>query len=463
MASPVFAFVFNLARKLAMAVLIAGLTLLVYALWLYVGERGDYAEHRSVRMARIETRLTAANEQLAEVTLKTNMAGETLAAQQQRLVQADKVLKSLHELDPSTLERLIGDKVAQAAHEERIARTERIKTETQTRIVELQREGVTGEQRRTELADEVAVLAAERASLGEEKSAPIHYLRTAWSEGAWVVYAVFFAYLFGGLVLAGLLYFGWAQVMANKGRLQLRKGDVALPTFSECGTLIEHMLWPGERVWVRKQFLQSADPALTRKSRWLPDWRRPLSWWLSGSSRLVELRNERSNGERQVVFANMGDPFAELVTVSVPEGGAFIARAGHVVGLIADIGRAPVIQRHWRPGSWCSWVAGRFGYFEFYGPCRLVVSCVNTVSAETLNSPDEKKPDTVRIPLAGLVGFTPQLSLVPVRTRGFWRYCRREKPLFELQLSGTGSYLVREADRRGGDRLKARILRRFGL
>jgi hypothetical protein len=108
-------------------------------------------------------------------------------------------------------------------------------------------------------------------------------------------------------------------------------------------------------------------------------------------------------------------------------------------------------------------VAGRFGYFEFYGPCRIVVSCVNPVSDHTLGSPDKEKLNSVRIPLAGMAGFTPQLMLVPVRTGSFWSYCRRQTPLFELQLTGTGAYLTREVDRRGSDRLKARILKRFGL
>ena len=463
MASPVIAFVSKLARKLAMAVLIAVLTLLAYSLWLFVSERGDYAEHRTLRTARVETSYADLSKQLADVTMQTNVATETLAAQQLRLTQAEKVLKSLHELDPGTLERLMGDKAQQDAHDERIARTVRIKTETQTRIVELQREVVTGGQRKAELQTAVAALESERTSLREEKSAVSHYVRTAWIEGGWIVYTVFFAYLFGGLVVAVLLYFGWAQLMAKKLPMQLRKGDVALPTFSECGTLLEHMLWPGERLWVRKRSLQSADTALTRKKRLLPEWRRPVSWWLAGCSALTELRNERSNGERQVVFTNMNDHFAELAIVSVPEGGSFIVRAGHVMGLIADIGRPPVIQRHWRFSSWYSWVAGRFGYFEFYGPCRIVVSCVNAVADHTLSSPDEKKLNSVRTPLAGVVGFTPQLSLVPVRTESFWSYCRHETPLFELQLTGTGAYLVREMDRRGSDRFKARILKRFGL
>lgn len=463
MATPVPAFVNKSARKLAMAVIIALLTLLVYALWLFVGEDGDYAEHRAQRTQRVEARVAQVNKQLADATLQINVATESLAAQQLRLTQAEKVLQSLHDLDPGALERLMGDKAQQEAHDERITRTARIKTETQTRIVELQRELVTGEQNRAALEAEAVALEAERISLRDEKGAVEHYLRTAWTEGAWIVYTVFFAYLFGGLVVAALLYYGWAQLMAKKLPMRLRKGDVAMPTFTESGTLLEHTLWPGERLWVRRRFLQSSDTALTRKKRLLPDWRRPFSWWLAGCAGLTELRNERSNGERQVVFTSMDDPFAELASVSVPEGGSFIVRAGHVIGLIADIGRQPVIQRHWRFASWYSWVAGRFGYFEFYGPCRIVVSCVNAVNDHALSSPDETKPNSARTPLAGMVGFTPQLSLVPVRTDSFWSYCRRETALFELQLTGTGAYLVREMDQRGSDRFMQRISRWFGI
>lgn len=463
MASPVPAFVSKTARKLVMAALLAVLTLLVYALWLFVGEQGDYAEHRALRTERADKRHAELTAELAEATLKTNVAAETLTAQRQRLAQAEKVLKGLHELDPGALERIMGDKAQQAQHDERIARTTRIKTETQTRIVELQREVVAGTQRRTELAAEIESLEIERTSLKNENNAASHYLRTAWNEGAWAVYTVFFVYLFGGLAVATLLYFGWARLMAKNAPLRLRKGEAPLPAFSECGTLLEHMLWPGERLWVRRRHLQSADTALTRKKRMLPDWRRPFSWWLSGASGLTELRNERSNGERQVVFTNMDDHFAELMIVSVPEGGSFIVRPRHVMGLIADIGRPPVAVRHWRLTSWYSWVAGRFGYMEFYGPCRIVLSCVSTLAEETLSSPDEKKPDSAITPLAGLMAFTPQLSLLPVRTESFWRYCRHETPLFDLRLTGTGAYVVREGDRRGSDRFFARVLRRFGL
>lgn len=463
METPVQTSVAKIARKLAMAVLIAIMTLFAYSLWLFVGENGDYHEHRATRSSRMEAQRAEVSAQLADVSVKTDVAIATLASQQQRALQAEKLLKSLHELDPGTLDRLVGDGEQHAQHEARIASTAKIKTEAQTRVVELQREVVLGEQKRTDLKLRLSAVEAEQAALRAETNAAGHYLRVAWQEGAWLVYTLFFVYLFGGLAVAALLYFGWARLAAKGKPVQLRTLEVAQPSISESAIGVEHSLWPGERLWVKKRFLQSADSALTRRTRLLPDWKRPLSWVLCGSQRLVELRNERSDGERQVVFTSMSDPFAELAVVSVPEGGSFVMRAGFVMGMIADISRRPVIRRHWYFRSWQSWVAGQFGYWEFCGPCRLVVSCVSTLNAKTLSSPDEKKPLSSRAMLAAVVGFSPQLMMHPVRTDSFWDYCRRRAPLFDQSLAGTGTYLTRELAGRARDGVKARILKRFGL
>ena len=463
MANPVLAIVSKLLRKLGMAVLISALALITYALWLFVCDHADFQEHRSQMAAHVEAERTKARAELSEVSQKTNVATAMLESQRQRAALIEKALKTLHELDPGTVDKLLGDKDQQAAHDAQLSRTVVMQAETQTRIVELQREIVTGEKTRTELQEKLGELDREYAQLKAEDTAITHYLRTAWKEGHWLIYLVFFSYLFGWLAVAAGLYYGWAQLAAKGRPVQLRKADVELPAIGESSVGVEHSLWPGERLWVRKRFIQSADMALTRRKRLLPDWRRPISWLLCGSYGLVELRNERSDGERQVVFTSMKDPFAELAVVSVPDGGSFVVRAGFVMGLISDIGLSPVIRRHWRVWSWQSWVSGQFGYWEFYGPCRLVVSCVSTLQGHTITSPDEANQVSCRTVLAGVAGFSPQLVLHPVRTEGFWRYFRRQTPLFDLMLKGTGSYLTRELESRGHDDIKARVLKRFGL
>lgn len=463
MATPALTIISKLARKLAMAVLIAVLALLACSLWLFVRESAGYETHRTDRVRLMENLRAEVGNEWASANTKTETAITGLAVQQQRAAQIEKVIKGLTELAPDTLDRIVGDREQQAMNETRLANAIKLKTETQTRIVELQREVVLGEQQRTALKSKLNAIESEQDALRQEKYAIGHYVRIAWTENAWVVYTVFFAYLLGGLVVAIALYYGWAQLAAKGRPVQLRKSDVPLPSVSESALTAEHFLWPGERLWVRRQFLQTADPALTRRTRLLPDWGRPLSWLLCGCSRLIELRNERSDGERQIVFTSMANPFAELAVVAVPEGGSFVIRAGFVKGMIADISRKPVIQRHWRWMSWQSWVSGQFCYWEFCGRCRLIVSCVTHLQAKTLSSPEETKPQSCRMPLAGVTGFSPQLVLHPVRTEGFWRYCRRQTPLFDLSLTGTGVFLTRELEGRGGDGLKARIFKRFGL
>lgn len=462
MANPVLTILSKLARKLAMALLIAVLTWLAVGLWLFVRESAGYESHLTERARLMENRRADVSNEWTAANAKTETAIAALAAQQQRLAQIEKVIKGLHELEPGTLDRIIGDREQQAINETRLENTLKLKTETQTRIVDLQRDVVQGDQLRTSLKLKLTVIEAEQEALRHEKNAAGHYLRIAWTEAGWVVYTVFFAYLFGGLLVAFALYYGWARFVSKGRPLQLRKGDVPLPSVSESALTAEHFLWPGERLWVRKDFLQMADPALTRRSRLLPEWRRPLSWLLCGSRRLVELRNERSDGERQIVFTGMANPFAELAVVAVPEGGSFVIRAAFVKGMITDISRKPVIQRHWHWWNWQSWVSGQFGYLEFCGRCRLIVSCVTHLEAKTLSS-EENKAKPCRTLLAGVAGFSPQLALQPVRTEGFWRYCRRQTPLFDLSLTGTGVFLTRELEGRGCDGVKARVLKRFGL
>lgn len=464
MVNPVLAYLSKLARKLVMAVLIAVLALITYSLWLFVQEQADYEERRSRLIATVETQRAGLQQRLDEQEKLHDDATRAMETQRQRMVQADKVLKTLHDLDPGTLERIFGDREQKAAHDKRIESTSALKTQAQTRMVELQRDVVAADQARTELARRLSEVRQEERALNDERFEIQHYLRRAWNDARVLVIAVFLVYLFGGLVASVLGYYVWAPWITRRAKpVRLPAGGAAVASVGPSGVIAEDAVWPGEVLWVKKTFLEASDSGLTRRSRFMLNWRTPLSCFAAGLTRLVELRNGRSDGERRVVFANAADRFAELAMVSVPEGGALVLRAGFIHGIIAGLDQPPLIRRHWRIFSWQSWVTGQFGYFEVAGRCRLLVSCVNPLEAKTLTARDDGKPTTLRTRQAGVVGLSPRLEFKPVRSEGFWRYCQSEAPLFDLHLTGEGIVLERDPEGRGRDGFRAQCLKAWGI
>lgn len=446
-----------------MAVVVAAMAWAVCALWLYGRDQFDYEASRAGRSDAVELQRSAVAETLAKITRRHAENLAALETQRQRVIQAEKALKTLHDLDPGTVDRWFGDAEQQKIHEAQITHVEALKTGAAAKVAELERTVADDLRAKDEAARKLAEEEATYRELRDDRGAASHYFRLAWQRTHRWIFAVFFLYLFGGLLAAIALYYGWSGWVARGRPVRLVAADAPLPVIGESAVVVEDTLWPGEVLRVRRRFLQTADDGLSRRNRLLLNWRAPLSCLAGGLTQLIELRNGRSEGERRVVFTCADDPFAELAIVAVPEGGSFVLRAGFLRGMILRAGQPPAIRRHWRLFAWQSWVSGQFGYFEFTGPCRLLVSCVSALHGVSLPVREDGKPSTRRTAQAGLVGFTPRLELSPVRSEGFWRYCRGRAPLFDLHASGNGMLLTRECEGRGRDGFRARVLKRCGL
>ena len=469
MANPVKTFLVTLTRKCAMSMLVGLLALAAYSLWLYGKEPASFEVRRARLIATTHSELTALQDEQVQLSAAKSETAAALVAQQSRHNQAEKALKTLHALDPNMLERVWGDAETQKTHAERVARMEKIKAESAARSVALQ----------CQLRDEEAGLRelnerhqrVERTHLAAtvDGQAGVHYLRTAWHEARWLVVGVICAYLFGRFVLSLFWFYAVAPRVTRGQAVQLAQANGLLPVVEESALSAESALWPGEVLRVRPQYLQSHDEGLTQRSCPVLNWRRAFSCLASGLTGLIELRNSRNAGERSVLFASRTDPFAELSIVSVPEGGSFILRAGFLMGVITP-GAAPVtIHRHLRLFHWQSWVSGRFGYWEFVGPCRLIVSCVSAVSVEFMKTNEAGEFPPRRTAQAGVVGFSPQLALKPVRCSGFWRYYRLRRPLYEVEITGCGVFLASESGvlarsrMRGNEGPLVKLLKLVGL
>lgn len=224
---------------------------------------------------------------------------------------------------------------------------------------------------------------------------------------------------------------------------------------------------PGDRLWIKERFLQASDEGLMRKTRFLLDWRIPFTCLATGLVELVELCNATTANTQRVTLSNQPDPHIELAMITLPAGSSIILRPSFLAGVLAAAGDRLLIRRRWQFFRWQSWMTMQLRFFEFVGPCRLVVAGTRGVRVEHL----VEKSSGRRTNQDATIGFTPNLDYFPVRAETFWGYYRDMNPLFDDLFAGRGIFLCQQVSSEG-DASKGRkfwagvwggVLKAFGL
>lgn len=186
---------------------------------------------------------------------------------------------------------------------------------------------------------------------------------------------------------------------------------------------------------VRQDYLQSSSLKGAKRTRWLLDWRRPFTSYISGMRFLIAITGD---GERVTVSA-VKDPFAELAVLDIPAGAACVVRPSALAAVVQQQDQPVQITSHWRLLSLPAWLTWQWRYLAFHGPARLVVKGGRGVRIE----PAERG----RIVGEGqIVGFSTDLAYGVIRSETFWPYFfGREALLKDKVASGTGVLLIEEA------------------
>lgn len=439
-----------LLQKCAAAVLIVALGLAVYGVWLFVREQGDFNVNRDALLQELthkRAQLLAAKADIEKriVDLETGVA-----TQRERVKRAQKVIEVLRDME-SWWDRLWGNPSQQKANVEQLQKMEQVKTSALGQVAELSR---TLNQTRWEkdgLEIELSRVTREIVDIEASKSKVAHYLRAAWREARWYVALALMAFFLGPTLWAVVMYFGLAALIARGRPIRFAPAaPVALPEVGESHVSVEAVLTPRDVLRIKEKFLQASDEGVKKNTRFVLDWRIPLTSVACGLIELVELRNTGERNEFRVTLSNASDPHLELAVVNVPEGGSLILRPSFLAGVIQADDRPLVIRRHWQLFRWQSWVTGQFRFFEFVGPSRLIVAGSRGVRAEHLVERTEGPPFARRTNQDATIGFTPNLSYRPVRAETFWSYYRGMNPLFDDLFAGRGIFILQETATPGG-------------
>jgi hypothetical protein len=462
-------FVSWLLKKVTFGVLLAVLGLASAGLWVFLRDRVDFDLRRSdlVRALTGETaRLRAA---LADVEARMAELRHQITAQEQRAQQADKVAGDLLDLN-SGLNRMTADSAQVRENDTRIVAMRQMAEDARREAAALKEKLTRTQWEKDGLEIALGRVEQQRLQVEAEKSKVVHYAREAWERYGRHVLLVVAIYFLGPPLWRIFAYTVIAPGLSRRPPVRLGSA-AALPEVRTSRAALAMTLAPGETLWVKEKYLQASDEGLAKRTRWLLDWRMPLACVATGLVELIEMRHRGESGDQAVTFSSQDNPHLELALVTLPAGSGLILRPRFIAGVIAPAGGRLGLRRHWRIFTLQSWVTGQFRYFEFVGPCSLLLAGSRGVRAEILAAAAGAPEPARRVNRDALIGFTPGLGYRPVRAETFWAYLRGRNPLFDDRFEGAGVFLSQENTARDpsekepglGARLWEAWLKCFGL
>ncbi|MCF3652175.1 hypothetical protein [Synoicihabitans lomoniglobus] len=432
-----------LLQKVGVAVLIAVVALVAMGIWLYARDQVDAETRREEFIERLEaSRVEIVAAQATALQAVANLKSE-VREQERRVAAANKIIANLRALE-SWWESLFGNAEQQAANVQQVQRMEALKQESAGKIAALTEQLQHAIGQSEDLSFQLTNIEKDLVGAAESESVVSHYVRNAWDQSKGYLLIALLVYFFGPTVVKLLAYYVLAPVLSRGKPIRFDTELVAMPHVRPSAVSTEVKLWSGEVLRVKEKFLQASDEHLSRKTRFLFDWAIPFTSVACGLTELVEMRNTKAGERSSLTLSNSDDPHTELSVIEVPEGASLILRPSFLVGVITHDEEKVEIRRRWTLFRWQAWVTLQFRFFEFVGPCRLVVAGSRGVRAEVLQSTSDKTQPARRTNQLATIGFTPSLDYLPVRAETFWGYYRNMNPLFDDLFAGQGMFVLQE-------------------
>ena len=448
-----------LLGKTATAGLILGLGVAASGLWLYLRDNVDFDEWRHDVIRTLTGERAKYQAALSDVQHRLDKTTADIAAEQERIRQTDNVITQLTGLD-STWDRITGD-AQQKANRERKTKLEETKAASIARVAALQTEYHRTTWERDGLEIALGKVDTQLRTIESKRSKVAHYLERVWNYRVgrttvknWVLIALAL-YFLGPTAGKVALFFVLAPLITRGRPVRLAETMGEMPGVGLSSVSAEVTLLPGERLWVREKFLQASDEGLKRKTRFLPDWHLPFTWFASGLTELVEMRNRHLTREYVCTLSNQSNPHSELAVVILRPEVKMVIRPSFIAGAILADGQRLMVKRRWQLFRWQAWVTLQFRFLEFHGPCRLIIAGSRGVRAEWLVDRAANPNPARRANQDATIGFTPNLNYQPARAETFWSYYRGMNPLFDDLFSGQGLFLCQQVSA-DGDAKQAR-------
>lgn len=449
-----------LLRKLTFGVVLVAAGVVGFGLWLYLRDHVDFDQRQQEVVRALTGQRSQLKTALSDVEARTASLRADIAGQEQRAAQAARVAAELADLN-SGFNRLGTSAEQLRLNEERLVRMREMEAEARARAAELQQTLMRGQWEKDGLEIALGRLEVQIRAAEEQRSRVIDFVRESWTRYGLYVVTAALVWLIGPPLARLLIYFVIAPFISHRRPVRLGAVSAQQPEVLTSRASVDVALEPGDVLWVKEQYLQASDEGLLRSTCWLLDWRMPFTCLAAGLKELIEVRNPAPEVSMQVTLSSQQNAHVEMAVITVPAGASVVLRPSFLAGMIGPVGRrSAAIRRHWRMFTLQSWATGQFRYFEFVGPCRLLLAGSRGVRAEVLGAAPNQ-PGARRTNQDATIGFTPGLAYRPVRAETFWAYFRGQNPLFDDLFEGHGVFLCQQTSAVGEAAAQRRLLAGF--
>lgn len=258
-------------------------------------------------------------------------------------------------------------------------------------------------------------------------------LRGAVRRTGWQVLGIAALVLLGPPIWKAFWYYGLAALASARPPARLLPSETpGRLRPATAGKTLTVRITPERPLLARMDWVQQYAPGLTKRTRFLLEWRSPFTSFAAGLAELTQLRASAADQAGTVGLASGTDPHAHLLALELENHPGVVLKPGAVVAVAGDITLRP--RWHWR--SLHPWIAGRVRHILFGGTGTVYVTGHGGV--EPCGD-----PDPVVLEEALVLGYDARAAFATLRTETFWPYLRGRTSLFDYRFAG-GHWVIRQ-------------------
>lgn len=412
----------------------------LFALYLYLGDSIRVEHERMAKLQEAQEMARSTYEKLENAHTEILLVANELNDAREKLKLANELVERLEGF-LSKLEYLFLSESEKKAVDDELAQAKNQSATLGPFIESLRVKHANLRVDRTNLTDEARSLEEKIVNLESSSSEMVRYIDNSWSVIKVYLPLALVIVIAGPFVLKLTAFYVIAPIFHWARPIKFSDEKLPAPEILDHGVSVSLDIKEGEQAWIKEAYLQASDESLARRTRFVLNWQIPITCLAAGLIELVEFASENDSMNGGITASTQDKPDMELSLVNVPENGSLILRPSHLVGLIGSGAQPVSIRRRWSFGRAQAWMTLQFRYFEFVGPCRMVVSGIRGVRAERISSAEGQGR---RANQDSTIGFTPDLEFGATRAETFWAYFRGFNPLFDDVFRGEGTFLCQE-------------------